>query len=168
MSRATAPADYRAVVEAAVEAYGRDSGFLISVLQDVQEDFGYLPAPALRSVAEILGVPLTQVYSATTFYKSLRLTPRGKHLITLCLGTVCYLKGAGEIARAIQDTLNVAPDGTTDDMLFTFKPVNCLGACALAPVMIVDSQYFTKVRPGDVEGILARHAEEGHESRYGD
>lgn len=168
MSRATAPADYRAIVEAAAEEYGRDPGFLIPVLQDVQEDFGYLPAPALRSVAEILRVPLTQVYSATTFYRSLRLTPRGKHLITLCLGTVCYLKGASEIARAIQDSLNVAPDGTTDDLLFTFKPVNCLGACALAPVMMVDNQYFTKVRPNQVEGILAGYAEEGDEPRYGD
>lgn len=167
MSRATAPADSRAVVEAAAEAYGRDPGFLIPVLQDVQKDFGYLPAPALRSVAEILHVPLTQVYSATTFYKSLRLTPRGKHLITLCLGTACYLKGAGEIFAAIQARLRVRPGETTADGLFSLQPLNCLGMCGLAPVVVIDDEYFTEVRPGQVPEILGRYSAEENEDRDG-
>jgi NADH:ubiquinone oxidoreductase subunit E len=102
-------------------------------------------------------VPLSQIYALTTFYTSFTLTPRGKHLVTLCMGTVCYLKGARTIAEALQSHLKVEPGGTTEDRLFTFQPVNCLGACALAPVMVIDEKYYGKVTPDQVAGILAEY-----------
>lgn len=154
----TAP-DYRAAAEAVAERYGCDSGFLIPMLQDVQSDFGYLPREALRRIGELLEVPLSQLYSVTTFYASFSLIPRGKHLITLCMGTVCYLKGAKEIAETLQEHLEIGPGETTRDGLFTFQAVNCLGACALAPVMLIDDQYFGKMEPDQVRGILADYAE---------
>lgn len=155
MTTHTEQPDCRATVEAVAESYGRSPDFLIPMLQDLQRDLGYLPLEAMKAVAEILQVPLSQCYAVATFYKSFSLTPRGAHQITLCTGTVCYLKGAREISAHIQDLLGVPPGGTTEDLVFTFQPVNCLGACALAPVMVVDDQYFEKVKLRQVSDILA-------------
>ena len=116
-------------------------------------------------MAELLHVPLTQIYSVATFYKSFSLVPRGKHIITICMGTVCYLKGAREISALIQSRLGVGPGDTTADRLFTYQPVNCLGACALAPVMMIDDQYFDKVKLGHVPDILATCAKKGERDR---
>ncbi len=146
----------REVAETVAESYGRDPDFLIPVLQDLQRDLGYLPPEAMKAVAEILDVPLSQCYAVATFYKSFSLTPRGAHQITLCTGTVCYLKGSREISEQIQQLLGVPPGGTTKDLVFTFQPVNCLGACALAPVMVIDDEYFEKVRLRQVPDILAK------------
>jgi len=154
MQTKTATPDYRAAAEQVVERYGRDAGFIIPMLQDLQAEFDHVPREAMRRMSELLGVPLSQLYSVATFYTSFSLTPRGKHLITLCMGTVCYLKGAKEIAEAIQRHLNVKPGGTTEDRLFTFQPVNCLGACALAPVMLIDERYYGNLRPERALEIL--------------
>ena len=151
--------DYRAAAEEVVQQYDGDSGFIIPILQDLQARFDHVPREAMKHVAELLHVPLTQLYSVATFYSSFSLTPRGKHLITLCMGTVCYLKGAREIGEAIQEHLGVEPGGTTEDRQFTFQPVNCLGACALAPVMIVDEEYFGKVTTDQLPDIFAKYAE---------
>jgi NADH-quinone oxidoreductase subunit E len=167
MTIETAP-DYRGAVEAVIAVYGRDPGFLIPMLQDVQREFGYLPAEAMRTIAELLGIPVSQCYSVATFYTSLSLVPRGRHLITLCLGTVCYLKGANEIAETIQRRLDVQVGGTTADRLFTYQPVNCLGACALAPVMVIDEEYFDKVKVRQVPDILAKYAKQENPLRDGD
>lgn len=140
--------------------YGGDPGFLIPMLQDVQKDFGYVPRGAMEAMAEVLGIPVSQCYSVATFYASLSLVPRGRHLITVCLGTVCYLKGAREISESIQRQLDVEAGGTTKDGLFTFQPVNCLGACALAPVMVIDEEYFDKVKLREVPGILDKYAKQ--------
>ncbi len=164
----TASADCRAAAEAAMERYGRDSGFLIPMLQDLQHDLGYLPREALEAVAEALDVPLSQCYSVATFYRSLTLRPRGKHLITLCLGTVCYLKGGKELGERIERELGVGPGGTTEDGLFTFQPVNCLGACALAPVMVVDETYYERVKVSQVRDILAGYGRAGEDGGDGD
>ena len=150
------PANCRAVVEAVAESYGRSPDFLIPMLQDLQRDLGYLPPEAMKAVAEILEMPLSQCYAVATFYKSFSLTPRGAHQITLCTGTVCYLKGARELSEQIQKLLGVQPGGTTKDLVFTFQPVNCLGACALAPVMVIDDQYFEKVKLRQVPDILKK------------
>jgi NADH-quinone oxidoreductase subunit E len=146
-------------VERVVARYQRDPDFLLPMLQDVQSDVGYLPAEALRAVAEMLHVPLSQCYSVATFYASLRLQPRGEHLLTLCLGTVCYLKGAKEIAEDLQQRLGLKAGGTTPDGVFTYQPVNCLGACALAPVLLVDDTYFDKVKLRHIPDILAKFRE---------
>ena len=101
----------------------------------------YLDAPMWVLEMPHPGVPESQVYAVATFYSSFRLAPKGRHEVTLCTGTVCHLKGAGEISEAISREFAVEPGGTTPDRLFSFQPVNCVGACALAPVMIVDGEY---------------------------
>jgi len=150
-------AEQTSVVEDAVERYGGSVGFLIPILQDIQEEHGYLPAPQLRELARRLAIPVSQVYSVATFYKSLSLEPRGRHLISVCTGTVCHLKGAGRVTEAISEELDIPVGGTTDDMRFTFQTVNCLGACALAPVMVVDGKYYAKVKPGEMSKILSAY-----------
>jgi NADH:ubiquinone oxidoreductase subunit E len=125
-----------------VNRYEGDVGMLIPMIQDLQAACGYLPAEELRRLSKRLHVPLSRIYSVATFYASFRLAPKGEHTITLCLGTVCFLKGANKISEAIQREFSVAPGATSPDGKFTFAPMNCLGACALAPVMVVDNEYY--------------------------
>ncbi len=153
----TAHPDYQVGTKIVIERYSCDPGFLIPILQDLQRDFGYVPREAMEIVSETLRIPLSQCYAVATFYTSISLAPRGQHVITLCLGTVCYLKGAKEIGESIQRLLEVKPGGTTQDRVFTFAPVNCLGACALAPVMVIDDEYFDKVKLRQIPDILAKY-----------
>jgi NADH:ubiquinone oxidoreductase subunit E len=155
MELVSAATETRAAAETIVEFYGRDPGFLIPMLQDLQAALGFLPREGLKVIAELLDLPVTQLYAVATFYTSFSLTPRGKHLITLCLGTVCYLKGGKQLDEILRKELGVAAGGTTGDRLFTYQPVNCLGACALAPVMVIDDKYFEKVRLNQLGRILA-------------
>ena len=128
----------RELVTQIVERYGGDSGMLIPMMQDLQAEYGYLPAEQLRAIAEELKIPLTRVYGVAMFYSSFRLTPKGAHEVTLCMGTVCYLKGAPRISEAICQEYGIQPGGTTPDRLFTLQAVNCVGACALAPASARD------------------------------
>ena len=125
-----------------IDRYDGDRGMLIPMMQDVQAACGYLPQPELKELSSQLAVPLTQIFSVASFYSSFRLAPRGDHTIQLCMGTVCYLKGANRISEAIQKEFDLVPGGTSPDRKFTYAPVNCVGACALAPVMVVDGEYF--------------------------
>jgi NADH-quinone oxidoreductase subunit E len=141
-------------VETTIQRYGGQVGYLVPILQDLQHEYGYLPMPQLREVSRRLQVPLAQVYSVATFYKSLSLKPRGRHLISVCTGTVCHLKGAGRLVEAIRDRLCLRGADTTEDMRYTLETVNCVGACALAPVLVVDGTYYAKAKPGQVADIL--------------
>jgi NADH-quinone oxidoreductase subunit E len=132
-------------IQEIVGRYDSDIGMLIPMLQDVQAEHGYLPAEQLRSLSKQLDIPLIRIYGVATFYASFRLAPKGEHEVTLCMGTVCYLKGASRISEAICEEFNIEPGGTTSDRLFTLQAVNCVGACALAPVMIVDGKYYDGV-----------------------
>jgi NADH-quinone oxidoreductase subunit E len=132
-------------IQEIVACYDGDVGMLIPMLQDVQAEHGYLPAEQLRSLSKQLDIPLIRIYGVATFYASFRLAPKGQHDVTLCMGTVCYLKGANRISEAICEEFNIEPGGTTSDRLFTLQAVNCVGACALAPVMIVDGKYYDGV-----------------------
>jgi NADH-quinone oxidoreductase subunit E len=129
------------LIESIVDRYEKDRGMLIPMLQDLQAEIGYLPPDRLRELSKILDIPLMQIFSVSTFYSAFRLAPKGQHEITLCMGTVCFLKGADKISEAICNEYNVQPGETTEDRLFTYQPVNCVGACALAPVMVVDGNY---------------------------
>lgn len=142
------------IVREIVKRYQGDAGMLIPMMQDVQRQYGYLPAELLRRLAKQLDIPLTRVYAVATFYSSFRLAPKGQHEVTLCMGTVCHLKGAARISEAICSEFQVAPGGTTADQMFSFQPVNCVGACALAPVMIVDGKYYDGVTPPSAIEIL--------------
>ena len=146
--------DQRSIVEQVVERYENDQGMLIPMMQDIQAEQGYLPADALRELAGVLDIPLSRVYAVATFYSSFRLAPSGKHEVTLCVGTVCHLKGAGQIAETIAQHFNVEPGGTPPDGLFSFQAVNCVGACSLAPVMIVNGEYHDGVTPDSAVEIL--------------
>jgi NADH-quinone oxidoreductase subunit E len=146
-------------VEAAIRRCGGEgAGFLIPILQDIQREYGYLPLPVLKELSQQLGVTLSQVYQVATFYKSLSLKPRGRHIISVCTGTVCHLKGAGKLAEAIRDQLEIPLGGTTRDLRFSLENVNCLGACALAPVLVVDGHYYAKVEPSAVKKILQSYS----------
>lgn len=142
------------LIEATVDRYQGDAGMLIPMMQDLQAERGYLPADMLRRLAGRLEVPLSRLYAVATFYTSFRLAPKGQHEVTLCVGTVCYLKGAGRISDRIQEEFQVSTGGTTPDGLFSFQAVNCVGACALAPVMIVDGEYHDGVSPDSAMEIL--------------
>ncbi|MFO7899594.1 MAG: NAD(P)H-dependent oxidoreductase subunit E [Planctomycetota bacterium] len=142
------------LVEAIIGRYGADTGMLVPMMQDLQAECGYLPADRLRRMARRLGLPVSRVYAVATFYASFRLAPKGAHEVTLCVGTVCHLKGAGDILDAICREFQVEPGGTTPDRLFSIQPVNCLGACALAPVMVVDGEYHDKVTPDSAVAAL--------------
>lgn len=129
------------VVDEIVERYSRDPDMLIPMMQDVQAECGYLPREELSCLARVLGVPIARIYGIATFYASFRLMPKGDHTIQLCMGTVCFLKGAHRISEAIQKEFDLVAGATSPDGKFTFSPVNCVGACALAPVMVVDGEY---------------------------
>ena len=131
-----------------------ERGSLIGLLQRIQLAFNYIPPGALPIVAEKLGLPLGQVCGVVTFYSSFSLEPRGRHLVTCCLGTACHVRGGARIVNEISNLLAIAPGNTTEDRMFTFETVRCLGACALAPVVVIDGKYHGKSRPRRVRRIL--------------
>ncbi len=137
-----------------LQHYGGEVGFLVPMLQDLQREHGYLPVSPLLELSRRLGIPLAQVYGVATFYKSLSLKPCGRHLICVCTGTVCHLKGAASLVETIRDRLDLRAADTTKDLKFTLQTVNCVGACALAPVVVVDGIYHAKTRPGQMARIL--------------
>ncbi len=148
-------------VEHIVQRYGSDAGMLIPMMQDIQAEHGYLPQVELKTLSRELCVPLARIYGVATFYASFRLVPKGEHTIQLCMGTVCFLKGAGKISDAIQKEFQLVPGGTSPDGKFSFSPVNCVGACALAPVMVVDGQYHGGLTVDGAMELLARIARDG-------
>ena len=135
-------------------AEGRPSE-LIEVLQDIQSQCGYLPEPAMREVAEKLDVPLIEVFRVASFYKSFALSPRGKHVITVCTGTACHVRGAPWLLDELSSQLAVSAGETTEDGVFTVEAVNCLGACALGPVVVMDGKYYDHMTPGKLRKLVA-------------
>lgn len=129
-------------IDAIMGRYFRHPQHLIPLLQDVQAAFGYLSPENLNLVCDYLGVPITQAWSIATFYKSFSLEPRGEHEIKVCLGTTCHLKGGERLVECCERDLGVPRGGTTEDLRFTLETVNCLGSCALAPVVMVDQDYL--------------------------
>ncbi len=138
---------------------------LISLLEEIQARYHYLPREALILVSERLGVPLSQVYSVATFYSAFSLKPRGKYLVRVCQGTACHVRGAERVLEKVTGTLHVRPGETTPDRQFTVETVNCLGACALGPVMVIDDEYFGQMSPAKADSALARYCRCG---KHGD
>jgi len=127
---------------------------LIGVLQEVQDHFGYLPPEAVREVGRRTKVRLSRIYGVISFYSQFYTEPRGKHTVRACRGTACHVKGADRIIDTIEKTLGIAEGETTPDMQFCFETVACLGACFLAPAMMIDNQYFGKLTPKRTEHVL--------------
>jgi NADH:ubiquinone oxidoreductase subunit E len=139
-----------------VDKHDNDRGGIISTLQDIQAQFGYLPESALRIVAEKTGRSLVDLFGVATFYKSFSLKPRGRHLISVCTGTACHVRGAPIVAGEFERQLRIRAGETTPDNEFTLETVNCLGACALGPMVVVDGHYFANVNTGKVKQILKK------------
>jgi len=137
-----------------VDSNGSEGGGLIAILEAIQARYSYLPEEAIRAVAEKTGRSLVDIYGVATFYRAFSLKPRGEHLVSVCLGTACHVRGGPAVAEEIQRLLGVKAGETTADREFTLETVNCLGACALGPVMVVDGHYFPSVRVSTVQDIL--------------
>ena len=127
---------------------------LIEVLQDVQEHYGYVPEEAMRGISQELGMPLTDVYSVASFYKAFSLKPRGKNVVTVCTGTACHVRGAKMVLDQATGQLGVAPSEMTKDGLFTIEQVNCLGACALGPVVTENGSCHHHMNPGKMRKLI--------------
>ncbi len=144
-------------VDSIVDSYHYDNGMLISILQDIQADYNYLPREALMRVSQALDVPLSQVYSVATFFKAFSLEPRGRHLVTVCLGTACHVRGGQRLVDKVERDYAIKPGETTGDMKFTLETVNCLGCCALGPVVVVDGKYDSQMNPDKLDRVLRRY-----------
>jgi len=144
-------------IEDIIMSYGGSPDLLISILQDVQSECHYLPEYALRQVARSLDLPLIQVYGVATFFKAFSLKPRGKHLVNVCLGTACHVRGAPAVLEEMGRQLGIKSGETTEDMQFTLESVNCLGACALGPIVVVDGEYHGQMNASKVRKTIAKY-----------
>ncbi len=149
--------DVKRKVKAIVGGYQHDSSWLVSILQDIQAEYHYLPQEALAEVSRLLAVPLTRVYSVATFFKAFSLTPRGRHLINVCLGSAGHVRGAVRILEAIERELGIKTGETTKDRKYTVERVNCVGACALGPMVIVDEEQIGEMKTEKVKPLLGSY-----------
>lgn len=140
-----------------LKKYNNDSGMLVSILQDVQAALGYLPREAIVDVSKLLNVPLTQVYSVATFFKAFTLIPRGRHQIQVCLGTACHVRGSERVLETFERELGIKPGESDKDLTFSLETVNCVGACALGPIVIIDGNYSGDVKNDSVKPLLAKY-----------
>jgi len=144
-------------VERIIGGYKRDSSALIQILQKIQSKYNYLPEEAVNIVAEGLSLPLSQVYRVTTFYNAFSFKPRGRHLISVCLGTCCYVNGNSEILDGLQRDLGIGLGETTKDFRFTIGAVRCLGCCALSPSVKVDEDIYAGLSREKISKIIERY-----------
>lgn len=143
-----------AQIDEIVGKYAGDKSALIQVLLEAQRQNRWLPKDTLMQVSQKLDVPLTQVYHIATFYKAFNLMPKGRHSVSVCLGTACQVRGAPRLLDKVTETLKVKPGETSTDMRFSLDTVNCLGCCALGPVMVVDGEYYGKPSAKELEQII--------------
>ncbi|MGC1120168.1 MAG: NAD(P)H-dependent oxidoreductase subunit E [Candidatus Methanofastidiosia archaeon] len=149
--------DTNAVVESVLDKWNNDSSYLISILLDIQEGLNYLPKEALIMVAEKLDVPLINVYSVATFYKVFSLEPRGDHIINICVGTACHVRGGRRLVEHVEKILKIGVGETTPDMKFTLETVRCLGACALGPVVVMDNEYHGQMSTKKMDALVKQY-----------
>lgn len=146
-----------AKVDEILKQHAGQNGSLIPILQEVQSVFGYLPEEVLTVISKGLKIPLSRVYGVVTFYAQFYLTPRGRHTVRVCRGTACHVRGGKNVRKSVEQVLGIEENETTPDAKFTFETVACLGACALAPVLLVDKSYFGKLTPAKVEQVLKQY-----------
>lgn len=144
-------------VRAILDKHNYKEGLLVSILQDVQAEHNYLPQDCMVEISEGLGVPLSQVYSVATFFKAFSLAPRGRHLIQCCLGTACHVRGAVQVLESVERQLGINASETTEDLKYTLETVNCVGACALGPIVIIDGEYSGQMRNDKVKTLLENY-----------
>lgn len=144
-------------VDEIINRYEKSEESLLAILQDFQREFYYVPEEGMQRLSEVMNVPESKIYAMGTFYKALSLTPRGKHTIKVCTGTACHLKGATQILETLERELKVKRNSTTADGEFTVECVNCVGACAMAPVTVVDEDYYGQTRSSKVMDVLKKY-----------
>jgi NADH-quinone oxidoreductase E subunit len=132
----------------------RNDKSLLSILHNIQREWGYLPEEKLREIAVMLGMPLIDVCGVATFYKSFSLTPKGRHQIKVCLGTACHVRGANRILKEVERKLGIKPGETSEDGEFSLEIVMCLGCCAIGPVVVMDDRYYGKMTKAKLESML--------------
>jgi NADH:ubiquinone oxidoreductase subunit E len=141
-------------VDAIIDHYKSKPGSLIPVLEEIQEAIGYLPKSIQKRVAQGLTIPLSEVHGVVTFYSFFTMVPRGRHTIRCCLGTACYVRGGKKILGSVSQALKINPGDTTEDRRYSLETVRCLGACGLAPVMVVDEDTYRQMKPTKISNII--------------
>ncbi len=144
-------------VDEIINRYEKSEEALLAILQDFQREFFYVPEEGMKRLSEVMGVPESKIYAMGTFYKALSLSPRGRHTIKVCTGTACHLKGAPQIIETLERELKIKRENTTEDGRFTLECVNCVGACAMAPVTVVDEDYYGQTRASKVGDVLKKY-----------
>ncbi len=152
--------EYRQKLEQSIAAHETERAAVISVLQDINAHYRYLPENILRHVAGALGIPLSLVYSIATFYNSFSLVPRGKYVVRVCMGTACHVKGGHQILQSLERMLKINSGDTTEDMMFSLEDVRCLGCCGLAPVITINGDLYGSVTQAKLPKILKRYQDE--------
>jgi NADH-quinone oxidoreductase subunit E len=142
-----------------IDNYRQGNTSLIGLLQDMSSEYGYIPEEKLETVTDQTGVALSRLYSLCTFYASLRLEPMGEHYCAVCVGTACHVRGAPQVVEEIERNLGIKAGETTEDGKFTLETVNCLGACALGPLVVIDGEYHGKMDPRKISRILKQYKE---------
>jgi NADH-quinone oxidoreductase subunit E len=148
--------DIQAKLQTLLFRFPRQKRYLIAVLQALQEDLGYIPPEALKQVAKHLRMSPSELFGVVTFYTQFRLTPPGRHLIRVCRGTACHVRGGVNVRQAVERELAVKPGGTTHDQKFTYEAIACFGACALAPVVVIDETVYGHMTQGKIRRVLAQ------------
>lgn len=149
--------DYLELDKIIEEEFGNDKENLIMILQAIQKRFNYLPQPTLKYLAEKINIPYSQIYGVGTFYATFSLEPKGRNIISICLGTACHVRGGERVRERITGTLNLNGKATTDDMRFTLEGVRCIGCCSLGPVMKVNEDVHGRIGADEVEKILEKY-----------
>jgi len=157
----TKASDIKLKTKQIVKKHQGDKSALIAVLQDIQEAFNYLPKDALKTAASAMNVPFSRVYEAATFYTAFSLKPRGENVVRICTGTACHVRGSAALQDKFERTLCIKPGETTPDGKFTLETVNCVGACALGPVVVINTDYHGQVTMKKVDKIIEKIKEGG-------
>jgi NADH-quinone oxidoreductase subunit E len=149
--------DYMELDKIIEEDFHNDKENLIMIIQAIQRRYNYLPEPVLKYIAASMGVPLSRVYGVATFYSTFSLEPRGRNIISICLGTACHVRGGERIHERIEGSLNIKDGETTDDRRFTFETVRCIGCCSLGPVVKINEDVHGHISSDQVEKIMDRY-----------
>ena len=152
-----APKELRERVKQVLQRHQHNKSLLVDILQDIQAETGYLPKEVLEETSRGLDIPLSRVYSVATFFKAFSLKPRGRHLINVCMGTACHVRGAVKVLEKVEQELKIKRGETTKDLKFTLETVNCVGACALGPMIIIGEDYHGEMTPEAIGSVLKNY-----------
>lgn len=164
MTMVKAPMDFSST-RTIIQKYPKEQRYTLAILQDIQREYNYIPKECLKILAEQLAIPLSKLYSMATFYKALSLTPKGDNIIKVCDGTACHIRSSMVVIDEIEKSLQIKPGETTADGRFSLETVNCLGSCAIAPVIVVNETYYGKVTPAKIREILGEYGGEPNDCK---